>query len=414
MLRRFRGRHLLLLQGPNGLFFRNVARHLERFGARVSKVNFNPGDTLFFRGPNVVYYRGDIAAWPEFFSQLVRERKIDAVLLFGDCRAYHRLAIEQSHALDLDVYVFEEGYLRPDFITFERDGVNGHSRLSRDPEFYREIHPKALPNPRPVGDVFPRAAWFSGTYALANTLFGWRYPYYQHHRDLNAVRQAGYWLRGGIRRALHAMRDREINARLVAGTMPPYFLVPLQVHLDSQIGHSSFKTVGEFIELVVGSFAAHAPADTTLILKHHPFDRPYRDYGALINRLRSALALGSRLVYVDVINLPAALRHARGTVVINSTVGLSSVHHGTPVKCLSSPVYDIPGLTHQGPLSSFWREPGAVDANLFRSFRYFLRRNNQINGSVWSDVYPEGQPEQALPPEIDAPLDDGNQKTAPT
>jgi capsule polysaccharide modification protein KpsS len=88
------------------------------------------------------------------------------------------------------------------------------------------------------------------------------------------------------------------------------------------------------------------------------------------------------------INLPAALRDARGTVVINSTVGLSSVHHGTPVKCLGSPVYDMPGLTCQKPLAEFWRSPGHVDADLYRRFRWWLRTNNQINGNVWCDIYP--------------------------
>lgn len=410
MLHKFQGRHVLMLQGPNGLFFRNVARHLEALGARITKVNFNPGDTLFFRGPNVVFYRGDIAAWPDFFSRLVRERGVDAVLLFGDCRAYHRLAIERGQTLGLEVFVFEEGYLRPDYVTLERDGVNGHSRLPRDPTFYRQIEPEALPKPRQVGNVFPRAAWFSGAYALANTLFGWRYPHYEHHRDLNAVRQAVYWLRGGIQRAVRTIRDRQLNEKLVAGTMPPYFLVPLQVHLDSQIGHSSFQTVGEFIELVVNSFAAHAPAETMLLIKHHPFDRPYRNYTALIKRLRAMLGLGSRLAYVDVINLPAALRHARGTVVINSTVGLSSIHHRTPVKCLGSPVYDIPGLTYQGPLSDFWQAPGEVDMGLYRKFRYFLRSTNQINGSVWSDLYPEGETEardESVPPGVSQRLRGG-------
>lgn len=400
MIRRFRGRHVLLLQGPNGFFFRNIARHLERAGATVSKVNFNPGDTLFFRGPGVVYYRGDITAWPDFFARVVQERAIDSVVVFGDCRVYHRLAIERARALGIEVFVFEEGYLRPDFVTLERDGVNGHSRMSRDPSFYLSLVPKPVPEPRPVGDVFPRAAWFSAAYAFANTLFGWRYPQYRHHRDLNAVHQAGCWLRGGVRKVLHAIRDRDLDARLLAGSMGHCFLVPLQVHLDSQIGHSSFRTVNEFIEIVVRSFAAHASLDATLIVKHHPFDRPYRDYTALMKELREELGLGARLIYADVINLPAALRSARGTVVINSTVGLSSLHHGTPVKCLGSPVYDIAGLTFQGPLEAFWKDPGTIDADLLRRFRYFLRTNNQINGSVWSDIFPsEGADEQEeIPP----------------
>jgi capsule polysaccharide modification protein KpsS len=394
VLREFRGRHVLLLQGPNGPFFKHVARHLTRVGARVSKVNFNPGDSLFFSGPEVAYYRGDLESWPDTFARLVEERGIDAIMVFGDCRVYHRLAIERARALAIDVFVFEEGYLRPDFVTLERDGVNGHSKIPRDAAFYRDLKPGEMPPAERTQHVFLRAAWFSGLYALANTLFGWRYPHYRHHRDLNALRQAGLWGLGGLRRVKNSVRDRRLDAKLQAGTMPPYFLVPLQVHLDSQIGHSHFRSVEEFIEGVVASFAEHAPADTTLLLKHHPFDRPYREYTRLVSELRRRHGLGSRLVYADVINLPAALRYARGTVVINSTVGLSSLFHGTPVKCLGSPVYDFEGLTYRGGLDDFWSDPGKVDARLTRHFIWWLRVTNQMNGNVWSDIYSSERPTQ--------------------
>ncbi|WP_250313331.1 capsular polysaccharide export protein, LipB/KpsS family, partial [Escherichia coli] len=34
---------------------------------------------------------------------------------------------------------FEEGYLRPQFITVEEGGVNAYSSLPRDPDFYRKL-----------------------------------------------------------------------------------------------------------------------------------------------------------------------------------------------------------------------------------------------------------------------------------
>jgi capsule polysaccharide modification protein KpsS len=139
---------------------------------------------------------------------------------------------------------------------------------------------------------------------------------------------------------------------------------------------------------VVSSFAAHASPSARLVLKQHPMDRPYRDYTRLVAELRERFGLGERLLYLDVIRLPPALRHASGTVVINSTLGLSSIHHGTPVKCLGRAVYDMPGLTFQGPLDDFWRGPGRVDAALYERFRYWLRATNQLNGSVWSDLSP--------------------------
>jgi len=381
------GRHLLLLQGPAGPFFARVAQQLLNAGARVTKVNFNGGEDLYYRLPDVVRFRGKFETWPAFFEALVAERKISDVVLFGDCRPLHRQAIERARALDVSVFVFEEGYLRPDFVTLERGGVNGHSAISQDPAAYRGLEPAPEPVHRREPHAFAKSALHTICYACAAALAKSSYPHYRHHRDIRPFHQAGLWVRGSVRRTVHAMRDRELTKRLEARTLPPYFFVPLQVHLDSQLAHSRYATINEFIREVVGSFARHAPQDHWLILKLHPMDRPYSDYSEDIEALRAEYGLAERLSYVDVINLPAALRGARGTVVINSTVGLSSLTHGTPVKCLGRAIYDIPGLTHQGPLDDFFRAPTPVDPALYRQFRHFLLQRNQLNGSVWSRLY---------------------------
>lgn len=381
------GRRLLLLQGPAGPFFARVARQLEAAGATVSKVNFNGGEDLYFRGPEVVPFRRSFEAWPDFFAQLVRDRRIDGVVLFGDCRPLHRAAIARADELGLEVFVFEEGYLRPDFVTLERGGVNGHSSIPRRPEHYERLELEPEPPIRPVQHAFLKSALHTICYASAAAILRQRYPLYRHHRDIRPLAQARLWWRGSVRRVIHTLRDREVAAKLKAHDMPPYFFVPLQVHLDSQLGHSRYATINEFLHEVVATFAEHAPRDHSLLLKLHPMDRPYSDYSLDVESLRRKHALGQRLLYVDVINLPATLRGARGTVVINSTVGLSSLVHGTPVKCLGTAVYDMPGLTHQGSLAEFFQHPGAVDKRLHQQFRQWLRKNNQLNGSVWSRLY---------------------------
>jgi capsule polysaccharide modification protein KpsS len=385
------GRRLLLLQGPAGPFFARVAEQLRRAGAEISKVNFNGGEDLYFRGPGVVRYRGSLADWPNFFQRLLDESSINGVILFGDCRPLHRAAIERAEQRGVEVFVFEEGYVRPDFVTLERDGVNGHSRISRDPRNY-DGQELSDPPHLPVEHAFLKSALHTICYAAAVAALRSRYPEYQHHRDIRPLAQAGLWLRGSARRAWHTLRDRAIAARIEAKQMPPYFFVPLQVHLDSQLSHSRFTSITEFIHDVIASFAAHAPPDHALVLKLHPMDRAYSDYSKDIANLSRTHHLEGRLFYVDVINLPAALRGARGTVVINSTVGLSSLVHGTPVKCLGRAVYDMPGLTHQGALSDFFRDPGAVDRALYRRFRHWLLVNNQLNGSVWSRLFESPAP----------------------
>jgi capsule polysaccharide modification protein KpsS len=164
-----------------------------------------------------------------------------------------------------------------------------------------------------------------------------------------------------------------------------WFLVPLQVHNDSQVlDHSRFASVASFIEEVVASFAEHAPPGSCLVIKHHPMDRAYTDYTRLLRDLRARHQLGKRLVYLHDQHLPSLLRQAAGVVTINSTVGLQALHHGTPVKTLADSVYQVPGLVYPGELSTFWTSPGEVDAALVERFRQHLATSTQLNASFYA------------------------------
>src|SRR5690606_15125615 len=92
------------------------------------------------------------------------------------------------------------------------------------------------------------------------------------------------------------------------------------------------------------------------------------------------------LYYVHDLHLPTLLDHARGTVVINSTVGLSSLVHNTPVITLGDPIYNLPGLAFQGTLEQYWRAPGTFDAELHQSFRRWLLAYNQANGNFYKPL----------------------------
>jgi hypothetical protein len=148
--------------------------------------------------------------------------------------------------------------------------------------------------------------------------------------------------------------------------------------------HSQYRRVSHFIRQVISSFATEAPANCHLVFKHHPLDRGFRNHGPLIRKLAEQHGVVNRVHYVHDLHLPTLLQHALGTVVINSTVGLSSLVHGTPVKTTGKAVYDLPGLTHQGPLSSFWHNPEPIDQRLHRNFRRYLIAQTQINGSFYS------------------------------
>ena len=85
------------------------------------------------------------------------------------------------------------------------------------------------------------------------------------------------------------------------------------------------------------------------------------------------------------LNLPTLLTHARGVVVINSTVGLSALHHQTPTITLGKAIYDMPGLTFQGDLRHFWTEAQQQipDLELYWKFRNHVVDQTQLNGSFY-------------------------------
>jgi len=387
MLRDLTGRRVLLLQGPNGPFFRRFADDLEARGCQVTKVNFNPGDGLFYRRGDVVRFRGRPEEWPETCRRLLAERRIERVFLFGDCKPIHRLAMKVCAELGVQVWALEEGYLRPDYVTIELGGVNGNSSLSKDPAFYRRATAGMAEAPPavPVGNTFYHHAWWAALNSLAITFCFWRYPNYRHHRSVNTFRQLYCWSRGVLRKLWYAAKERGVLDRLTAEERPYYF-VPLQVHCDAQLQHSNYETMEDFIEDVVTTFVRHAPADTLLVVKHHPHDRAYRDYTGYLRGLTARLGCADRVVYVHDLHLPTLLKHARGVITMNSTVGTSSLYHGTPVKVLGRAVYDVPGLTCQRSLAEFFTDPGEVDAELLAAFTRFLRHDNQINGSFYRRV----------------------------
>ncbi len=386
-----RFKHALLLQGPVGPFFRRFADELCGRGIKVSKVNFNAGDALFYRpgrDRDVITYKGRLEDWAETFRTLVTERGIDAIFLFGDCRPIHRPAVQLAHDLGIKVWVFEEGYLRPDYVTLERDGVNGNSRLPKDPEFYRRATAglPAAPEPLPLGNTFYHHMLWTILHSIALTFCFWLYPRYRHHRNANTFVQAFSWSRGALRKVRYRVRERGILERLVRDHDGRYVVVPLQVHCDSQLSHSKYASMEAFIEEVVRTFVANAPADQLLVVKHHPHDTPYRDYTRYLRDLGRRFGCADRLVYVHDLHLPTLLKHARAVVTMNSTVGTSALHHRAPVKVMGRAIYDIPGLTCQRPLADFFVEPGQVDGELYERFNRWLRATNQVNGSFYKRV----------------------------
>ena len=380
----FRGKRVLLLQGPVGPFFWRLAKVLEQVGARVHKVNFNGGDWLFYP-TGATAWRGSMADWPAYFEHLLEELEIDIVVLFGDCRPIHRPTRQIALRHGVTVGAFEEGYVRPNFITFEQFGVNGYSLLPRDPLAYSVLADQPNSPEREVGNAFWHAALWATLYYIASALLHPLFRRYHHHRPLT-IREAWPWARSAWRKVLCRWTERGTMELLTGSLSGKFYLAPLQISFDSQVKqHSEFASVTDFIRKVVASFAAHAPADTALVVKHHPLDRGYHDYRRLIRQLAADFGLGQRLHYIHDQHLPTLFQHMRGAVVINSTVGFSSLTHGAALKACGVAIYNLDRLTFQGSLDEFWAAACTFcpEMDLFARFRSYLINHTQINGSFY-------------------------------
>jgi capsular polysaccharide export protein len=380
----FRNKNILLLQGPVGPFFSRLATVLRAVGAKIHKVNFNGGDCLFYR-EDTIRWRGSMDAWPAFFESLLGRLRIDVVILFGDCRPIHRVVRAIAQQRGLKVGAFEEGYVRPNFITFEEFGVNGYSSMPRTAQFYAALPNKRIMPEREVGNTFWNAAMWAILYYIASAALHPLFREYRHHRTLG-LSEAAPWLRGGWRKLFYAWKERGTAEVLAARLHKKFFLVPLQISGDSQVlQHSKYASVADFVCRVVESFATHAPQDTTLVIKHHPLDRGYHDYGALAAALAETHGLKNRLLCIHDQHLPTLFDHMLGAVVINSTVGFSALSHGAPVKTCGLAIYDLPGLTFQKSLDEFWRgaEGFRPDRELFTRFRAYVIDHTQIAGSFY-------------------------------
>ncbi len=383
-------RHFLFLQGVASPFFPRLADRLRRAGQRVTRINFCAGDALYWGLRGAIAYRGTLAQLPDFLTDCFTAHAFTDLVLFGSRRPIHLPAIRIARERGVRVHVFEEGYVRPNWLTLERGGVNGDSPLPRDPDWYLAVDP-LLPrygDGRPVPTSLPvRAAHDIGYHAAGvfNPVF---YRGYRTHRPEPAPVEYAGWARrfGAWQLRRQKRRDAERIAQLLADGAP-YYLLPLQLNGDTQITlHSSYGGMPQLLDTVLRSFARDAAPDTRLVIKNHPLDTGLVDYPAQIARLSQELELGQRVLYLETGHLPTLLQRTLGVVTVNSTVGLSALLHQCPTVALGTAIYDLPGLTFQGGLHAFWEERAPPDPRLLQAFRNTVVHTTQVNGDFYTAV----------------------------
>jgi capsular polysaccharide export protein len=380
--------HIVFLQGMPSSFFSRIAQYLNELGCKTTGINLCVGDSLFWRGDNTVNYRGRLADWPEFFREFLLNNHVTDLVLLGEQRSYHKPTVAIAQSLGVRVTVTDFGYLRPDWITLERDGMSGNSRF---PKAHEEV--AKLADNAPALDTIKRyqdsaLAMSLGdlAYSFSNVFFGWLYPFYR--RSDKRPHPLIYFPAMGYRLLYnHCVSRREHNRlNTFLANQPRYFVFPLQLEHDFQIvAYSPFDSLGDAIQLALKSFAEHAASNTYLVFKIHPWDPGLQRWQARIQQWAKDFGVAERVLYFDGGSLDAMIEQAAGMVTVNSTSGIRALQLGCPVVTLGQAIYECPGLTHQQGLDSFWQAPETPDQTFVEAFLRAMAATIQIRGVFFSE-----------------------------
>lgn len=363
-------RRFLMLHGPSSLFFPRLAAALEARGAEAHRIHLCPGDALYWgRRPRGRSYRGDAAGWPAFLADMMAREGITDLALLGDNRPRHREAVALARATGVRVHHVELGLVRPDWLTIEPNGAGPALPLPETPEAVAALARAEPPEERRLfPPSFPEYAALDVVWNLSNLLFSWAtHPHYERHATWHPTAE---WA-GFLWKLVRARRDRAHAAAVWeawgweawgAGDAP-LFLLPLQLRTDFQIRvHGPDPDLRVTMAGVIRDFARNAPPEARLLVKEHPGDNGMTPWRRLLRAEAARHGAEPRVEVIDGGDLNAMLDRAAGVVTVNSTVGLSALRRGVPVKALGRAVFAREGITDPQPLRGFWRAPMAPDA----------------------------------------------------
>ncbi len=383
------GHHFLFLQGPHGPFFHRLGKMLAAAGADVWRAGFNRGDRAFWPTTrSYIAFKAVPQAWPDALRQIIAQKNITDIVLYGDTRPIHAAAVSIARELGLTVHVFEEGYLRPHWVTYERGGSNGHSRLM-SLSVAQMQHALAqsdmdLPDaPAHWGDMRQHMFWGALYHWFVLTGF-WDYRNFRPHRALTVGQEFLLYLKRLALLPYHRWGRMLATFRIQHGGFP-YHLVLLQLEHDSSFQmHSPFRSMTEFLSLVVDGFAKGAAPHHHLVFKAHPLEDGRVPVAREIARLARQHGVANRVHFVQGGKLAQLLNHARTAVTVNSTAAQQVLWRGLPLKVFGAAVYAKPEFVSTQALPDFFAQPTRPDSRAYRDYRHYLLETSQVPGGFYA------------------------------
>ncbi|GAB5438160.1 capsule biosynthesis protein [Falsiruegeria mediterranea] len=382
-------RVFLFLQGPHGPFFNALGRMLRAAGVEVWRVGFNAGDRAFWFHPqSYIPYRGTPDEWSDTFTQLLDSRGVTDIVLYGDTRPIHAKAVEIAKARGLTVHVFEEGYMRPYWVTYERDGSNGNSRLMdmsiAEMQTALELSDMEAPLPPSHWGDTRHHVFYGALYHWFVMFRNGDYRNFKPHRDLTVTKEFQLYLKRLLLMPAH-WAERGLATWRVRNGGFPYHLALLQLEHDSSFQmHSPFSTMTEFLTEMFEGFAAGAPQHHHLVVKAHPLEDGRVPIKREVKRLAKLHGLVGRVHYVRGGKLARLLNDARTAVTVNSTAGQQVLWRGIPLKVFGRAVYAKPEFVSDQPLRDFFAGASRPDNRAYKDYRRYLLETSQVPGGFYS------------------------------
>ncbi len=384
-----RQRHFLFLQGPHGPFFRQLARKLAATGSQVSRIGATFGDRIFWhRNLPYIGYDGTIDSWATYLKDYITANQITDIVLYGDSRPFHKIARAVANDLNITAHCFEEGYLRPYWITYERGGTNGNSPImqmsvAQMQEMVSDHHADLPEIPVMWGAIWHHA-FYGFLYHLCVALPIPRYRRYQPHRNIGVLKELYLYIRRLLVMPVHGLQ-RRIRTRRLLRSGSVYHLVLLQLSHDASLrSHSDLTSVGEFIRFTIAEFANGAPQHHLLAFKAHPFEDWREPLTREVRRAARANKVSDRVRFVPGGKLGPLLDAANSVVTVNSTASQQALWRALPVWVQGRSVFAKPEFVSQQPLRDFFANPDHPDWEAYHDYRLFLLETSQVGGGFYT------------------------------
>ena len=383
--KKYSSRNFLFLQGHPSRFWGQLADGLTVDGHSVCKVHFCLSDLVFWGWRRGNSFRGKFSDWGAWISKFMSERNITDVIYYADRFPYHKAALKNARALGIKVWVIEFGYLRPDWLTLEPEGMGAFSNFPRSRVAIQKLA-KGRIKPDLNGEYshgFAIEAWNEVLFDLIQFFGRPLYPYYRSDRMYWPWYEYYCWL---VEFARNKRYQREVSALVnrIRQKEISYSLVAMQLQADYQIRDSlNYSNLDVFLKEVFRSFADHAAPERELVLKIHPLDNGAERWGKRISDLAVLHNIAGRVHVIKGGDLTELLTNSSGVVLVNSTVAVHALRLNVPICVMGSAVFDIEGLNHTGGLDTFWENPKLADQKFFLEFLSALT-TIQVKGSFFN------------------------------